>query len=227
MYVRKVILSVVWNAGAFSLALFPAAGTLDWWRAWLLLGVVVVSTVVTMFGVFRTRPQLLNERMKGVIQKGQPTVDRVIVLTFLVAFAGSIVLIPLDVFHFHIFRAPAAWASAVGLLLFITGWSIIALSFRDNAFAVPVVRHQTERQHAVADTGVYAVVRHPLYAGVMLLNIGMPLWLESYAAVLASIVPAGTLVVRILFEERFLRRELPGYLAYSEMVRYRLVPYVW
>ena len=227
MFVRKVILSVAWNAGAFALALFPAAGTLDWWRAWVLLGIVVVATVVTMLGVFRTRPDLLNERMKGIIQKGQPTVDRVIILPFLVAYAGAIVFIPLDVFHFHIFPKPPAWVSAVGLPLFVAGWTIVALSFRDNAFAVPVVRHQTERQHVVADTGVYAVVRHPLYAGVIVLHVGMPLWLESYAALLASIVPAGLLVVRILFEERFLRRELPGYVAYTEKVRYRMVPFVW
>ena len=227
MFIRKLILSVVWNAGAFALALFPAAGTVRWWRAWVLLGVVVVATVTTMVGIFRTRQDLLNERMKGLIQKGQPVVDRVIILTFLVAYAGTIMFIPLDVFHLHVLPKPPLWISTAGLLLFVTGWSIVALSFRDNAFAVPVVRHQKERQHTVAETGVYSIVRHPLYAGIIVLNIGMPLWLESYAAALLSIIPAGLLALRIVFEERFLRRELAGYDAYVQKVRSRLIPHVW
>jgi protein-S-isoprenylcysteine O-methyltransferase Ste14 len=79
----------------------------------------------------------------------------------------------------------------------------------------------------VVDSGVYGVVRHPLYAGTLPLMVGMPLWLESYAAALLAVVPIGTLVVRILIEERFLRRELKGYDAYMKKVRYRLIPYVW
>ena len=165
--------------------------------------------------------------MKGLIQKGQPAVDRVIVLAFLVAYAGTIIFIPLDVFQLHILPKPPLWISIAGLLLFVAGWSIVALSFRDNAFAVPVVRHQRERQHTVADTGVYSIVRHPLYAGVIVLNIGMPLWLESYASALLSIIPAGLLALRIVFEERFLRRELAGYDAYVQKVRSRLIPHVW
>ncbi len=227
VFIRKLIISIIWNVGTFSLALFPEAGTVHWWRAWVLLGVIFVATVVTMVGVLRTRPALLNERMKGLIQKGQPAVDRAIILSFLVAYGCSFVLIPLDVFGYHLLPAPPLWVSTAGLVLLIAGWLLVALSFRDNPFAVPVVRHQTEREHAVADTGVYSVIRHPLYAGVILFNVGIPLWLESYAAAIVALVPAGLLVLRLLFEERFLRRKLAGYDAYAEKVRYRLVPYVW
>ena len=141
-----------------------------------------------MVGVLRTRPALLNERMKGLIQKGQPAVDRAIILSFLVAYGCSFVLIPLDVFGYHLLPAPPLWVSTAGLVLLIAGWLLVALSFRDNPFAVPVVRHQTEREHAVADTGVYSVIRHPLYAGVILFNVGIPLWLESYAAAIVALV---------------------------------------
>ena len=96
-----------------------------------------------------------------------------------------------------------------------------------NAFATTVVRHQVERGHTVVDRGVYGVVRHPMYAGAVLLLVGMPLWLESYAAALLAGVPIATLAVRILFEEQFLRRELQGYDAYAERVRYRLIPFLW
>jgi len=99
--------------------------------------------------------------------------------------------------------------------------------FRENAFAAPAVKHQKEREHHVVDTGVYAVVRHPMYSGIMLFNLGIALWLESYAGALMTFFPIAFLVVRILFEERFLRRELIGYEAYAAKVPNRLIPFVW
>ena len=117
--------------------------------------------------------------------------------------------------------------SSLGLLLFVAGWLIISFSFKENAFAAPVVKHQKERRHTVIDTGVYSVVRHPMYTGAALLLVGMPLWLELYAAALLAIIPIGLLAVRILFEERFLRLELKGYEAYTGRVPWRLIPLLW
>jgi protein-S-isoprenylcysteine O-methyltransferase Ste14 len=227
MFTRRLVLGIFWNTLVFGAALFLPAGTLDWWRAWALLGVLLVASAITMFAVFRTRPDLLRERLRGVIQKGQPPVDRVIVLLFVFAYGLSLVFIPLDVFRFHLLPKPNVVVSSLGLALVIAGWWIISLVFKENAFAVPVVRHQTEREHKVVSTGVYAVVRHPMYAGIFLFNVGMALWLESYAAALLTLVPIGLLAVRCVFEERFLRRELPGYEEYMQRVRYRLVPFVW
>lgn len=77
------------------------------------------------------------------------------------------------------------------------------------------------------DTGVYRVVRHPMYAGAVVQFVGMPLWLESYAAAMLASVPISALVPRIVIEERFLNRELTGYDAYKQRVRYRLIPFLW
>lgn len=77
------------------------------------------------------------------------------------------------------------------------------------------------------DTGAYGIVRHPMYAGAVLVMIGMPLWLESYAATLLAIVPIIVLMIRIPLEEQFLKQELKGYDAYTEKVRHRLLPYLW
>jgi hypothetical protein len=96
-----------------------------------------------------------------------------------------------------------------------------------NPFAVPVVRLQEERHQRVIDTGIYAVVRHPMYSGFVPMVVGPALWMGSYVAALLAIVPIGILAVRSLFEERFLKRELKGYDAYTEKVRYRLIPFVW
>jgi protein-S-isoprenylcysteine O-methyltransferase Ste14 len=90
-----------------------------------------------------------------------------------------------------------------------------------------VVTHQAARHHTVIDSGVSAIVRHPMYTGVILFLIGVPLWLESSAAAVLASVPIGTFVLQIRVEEQFLRRELPGYDAYMERVRYRLIPGVW
>lgn len=122
---------------------------------------------------------------------------------------------------------PGTLVSSLGLLLVVAGWWIIALSFKENAFAALVVKHQEERQQTVIDTGPYGTVRHPMYAGSVLLLVGMPLWLESYAAALLASVPVGMLAVRIVVEEQFLRRELKGYDAYTERIRYRLIPFLW
>jgi len=102
--------------------------------------------------------------------------------------------------------SPPLFLANLGLVLFALGWMIKALALRANAFAVTVVRLQNERQHAVVDTGVYRVVRHPMYAGSPLVHVGLSLWVGSYTAVLFATIPLGLLMVRIGLEERFLRR---------------------
>ena len=123
---------------------FLPARTFDWWRAWVLIGVLLVATIVTMVSVMRTRPELLKERLKGLIQKGQPRSDRIIVLLFMVTYLGSVAFIPIDVFYLHILPKPNLVVSSLGLALVIVGWTIISLVFKENDFAAPVVRHQAE-----------------------------------------------------------------------------------
>src|SRR5262245_5616767 len=223
----KLIFSVFYNLLFFGGMLFLPAGTFDWPRAWAFLGVLFVATTATMVIVFPGRQDLLNERFKPPVQKGQPLADKIIVLLLIASFIGVIVFIPLDVFRFHLMGKPSLLVSTLGLILFVAGWGLISLTFKENAFAAPVVRHQEERDQRVIDTGVYSVVRHPMYAGAALLMVGMPLWLESYAAAALAAVPIAMVVVRILIEERFLKRELNGYEDYTRRVRYRLVPFIW
>src|SRR6188472_2417216 len=101
----------------------------------------------------------------------------------------------------------------------------MTFAMKANPFAVPVVRLQEERHQRVIHTGVYAVVRHPMYTGFLPFAVGPALWLESYAAALLAIVPIVVLAVRSVFEERFLKRELKGYHAYMEKVHYRVIPF--
>ena len=227
MFTFRLIVGVSLNVAIFGALLFLPAGTFNWWRAWAFLGVVAASVVTTMFAVFRSRHDLLNERFKPPIQKGQPIADRIVLLLLLISFCGVVAFIPLDVFRFHLMRKPGVLVSSAGLVLFGAGWWIMSLAMKENAFAAPVVRYQEERRHTVINTGVYEVVRHPMYLGAVAFLTGMPLWLESYAATLLTALPIATLVLRIRIEEQFLRSELQGYDAYTKRTRHRLIPFLW
>ena len=193
----------------------------------LFLALNLVATVVLMVTLFPGREELLNERLKPPIQKGQPLADKIVLVLIIATFCGFVGFIPVDVFRLHLLPKPGTLASWLGLILFLAGWTIMSLALKENAFAAPVVKHQEERNQTVVDRGVYSVVRHPMYAGAVPLFIGMPLWLESYAATLLAMVPALLLAVRIFVEERFLKRNLQGYVEYAGRVQYRLIPFVW
>jgi protein-S-isoprenylcysteine O-methyltransferase Ste14 len=227
MSIPKVVAGVVFNVAFYALLLFVPAGTLHWWRAWVFLAVTVAVMALAVFSILPDNADLFSQRAKGIIQKGQPSWDRVLVILLVVSFVGQIVLIPLDVFRFHFVPKPSGLVELFGLALYVAGWWIMILAMKVNPFAVPVVRLQEERHQRVIDTGVYAIVRHPMYTGFVPMVMGPALWLQSYVAALLAIVPIAVLATRSVFEERFLKRELRGYEAYTKKVRYRLIPFVW
>lgn len=217
--------SLILTVAIFGGLLFAPAGTLHWWRAWVLLGAVFLATLATIVTLYPGNEALLEERFKPPLQESQPWQDKLLVSLFLLEFFGLLVFIPLDVFRFHLLSRPGPLTSGVGLLIFLAGWTVIVLAMKANRYAAPVVKRQREQQ--VVDTGVYGLVRHPMYLGALLILAGMSLWLESWAGTVVAVLPAVTLALRAREEERFLCRELPGYDAYRRRVRYRLVPYLW
>jgi protein-S-isoprenylcysteine O-methyltransferase Ste14 len=210
-----------------ALVLLYPPGDLAWGRAWVLVAIFFAASAVSLTVLARTSAALLAERFKSPIQRGQPRADRVVVVALVAAFAGAMRFIPYDVFRFHLLPPPPALVSTAGLALFLAGWWLVMAALRANAFAIPAVKHQEERHHHVVDAGPYAVVRHPMYAGAALLQLGIPLWLESSAGAVVALVPIAILAVRIGIEEDLLRRELPGYAAYTARVRTRLIPGIW
>jgi len=224
LIVKTVVSLIVWMA-FFGALLFVPAGTLHWWRAWVLLGVLTVLTIAATVSLLPAHRALIEERLRLPIQQGQPLADKIVLTLFILMFCGLLAFSSLDVFRLHLIGTPGTLVSSLGLALLVAGWWIAYLAVRENAFAAAVVKHP--EQQTVVETGIYGVVRHPMYAGAIPLLIGMPLWLGSYAGALAALVPIGTLVLRALLEERFLRRELRGYDAYTQRVRYRLIPFLW
>lgn len=224
----RVVVRLVADAALVALALFVAAGTLAWWRAWVLLGVLLLVRTIGASAVHRVNPDLLRERAGLPVHADQPRADRVLVLAVLATgFLGIPAVAGLDAFRWHLLPRPVPPVAGLGLLLFALGWTLKSLALRANAFAVTVVRVQRERTHVVADSGVYGVVRHPFYAADPLIFVGLGLWLESYAAVMCAVLPVAIMMLRLHLEERFLWRELPDYAAYAARVRYRLIPGVW
>ena len=224
----RVLIRVIADAAVVAIVLFVAAGTFAWQRGWILVAVLLVVRTLSAIAVFRVHPALLRERATVLIHQHQPWIDRLVLLVFMaMAFVGVPAVAALDVFRWHVLPSPPLALAGAGLVLFALGWTIIAVALRENPFAVTVVRHQSERQHTVVDTGIYRVVRHPMYAGNLLVNVGLSLWLGSYTAALFAAIPLGLLMVRIGLEERFLRRELPGYREYAARVPFRLLPGLW
>jgi protein-S-isoprenylcysteine O-methyltransferase Ste14 len=226
MFVLKLIYSVVAQAVLFGVLLFVPAQTLAWPRAWVFIAGTAAATAATML-YLRGNEDLINERLKGPLQKGQPLMDKIVLNLFLATFCGVIIFVPLDVFRFHITRRPGPIVSLLGLALVAGGWWLIALALHENAFATGVVRYQEERHQRVIDSGVYSKVRHPMYAGGVPFIVGSCLWLGSYAAAVLAVVPIAMIALRIQIEERFLRQALKGYQAYTERTPYRLIPYLW
>src|SRR5215813_14752348 len=132
MFRVKQIAGIVLNVVIFGVLLFGPAGTLAWPRAWMLLGVIAVAATLSVFAI---PEDLLNERYKPPIQRGQPVADKVVVIALLVSFIGTLVLIPIDVFRLHLLPAPGTIVSSIGLALFAVGWWLMTAAMVENAFA--------------------------------------------------------------------------------------------
>lgn len=221
-YVRGVLANLI-TLAIFLACLFIPAGTLDYWQAWVFLGVFEVSAQALGIYFLVHDRTLVERRMKiGPVAEQRPA-QKWISGLFIVGFAGFVVLPAFD----HRF----GW-SAVPPVVSVIANATIALSFllffavmKSNSYAASTI--QVEAGQPVVSTGPYAYVRHPMYSGAVLLVAAMPLALGSWWSDLLLVPFFPVLVWRILDEEAFLRENLPGYAAYMQRVRYRLVPRVW
>ena len=205
--------------------LFLAAGTLAWPAGWIDLILLYGWLLVGIWLLLKYNPGLLEERI-NLSQSNQKAWDKVFILLFYLFFFAWLVLMPLDTVRFHWSQVPLVLQVA-GAVALVGSFLLISLTFRENAFLSPTVRIQGERGQMVISTGPYQYVRHPLYAGGLLLFLGTSLLLGSWYGLLLVLVMIPGGAVRAILEERVLREELPGYDAYMAQVKYRLIPYVW
>jgi len=208
---------------AMSLLLFVPARTLQYWQAWAYLGVFFVSSFLITLYLMKKDPALLKRRLStGPLAEKEKT-QKIIMLFASLGFIASLVVPALD--------RRFVWSS-VSLYIVIAGDALVALCFyitflvyRENTFTSATIEIAEDQK--VISTGPYAPVRHPTYAGGALLFIGTPLALGSYWGLLAFVAALPALIWRLLDEEKFLSKNLPGYTEYRAKVRWRLIPGVF
>jgi protein-S-isoprenylcysteine O-methyltransferase Ste14 len=203
--------------------LFVPAGTLRYWQGWAFASVFVATSVAFTVYLAWYDPELLRRRMRAGASQEQEPVQKIVIRFITIGFILLIVVSTLD-YRFGWSRAP--WYVAVaGDMLVALGFFCFYRVMRVNSFAASTVR--VEEGQRVVSTGPYAWVRHPMYSGAFVLLTGMPLALGSWWGLLVTPLFVPIFVLRILNEEDVLARELPGYAAYQQQVRYRLIPFVW
>ncbi len=208
---------------ALGVLLFLPAGTFRYWQAWVFIVVFTVSTNFIGLYLSLKDPELLERRKKIGPTTEQSPVQKIIISVALLSTLGLLVFCALD-YRFGWSPVPG-YVSVAGDVLVALGLFIDLLVFKANSYGGSTV--EIVEGQKVISTGPYALVRHPMYAGVLIMVLGIPLALDSLwgLAILALTVPA--LALRILDEERLLEKDLSGYKEYEQKVHYRLVPYLW
>jgi protein-S-isoprenylcysteine O-methyltransferase Ste14 len=223
---RKVWIALTIETFVFAILLFGSAGTLNWAAGWAFMILFVGGLWLLVLRLARSDPALLEERMKMRAQPGQPLWDRILLRSIIILWFAWLVLTALDAGRFHWSKVPL-WLQWLGAAAIPFAFWIFDWTFKENTFSAPVVRIQKERGHKVISTGPYAIVRHPLYAGALVLMPATALLLGSWYGVLGSMIVGVCLNVRTIMEDRTLMRELEGYPEYARHVRYRLIPFIW
>jgi len=210
------------GVSALAVLLLVPAGTLFYWQAWAFIVVFTISTNAIGVYLLLKDPALLQRRLQfgPAAERGA---QKIISSLSIVGFLGVMVFCALD-YRFGWSQVPPA-VSLLGNVLVALGLFIDLLVFRENTFGASNIR--VEQGQTVVSTGPYAIMRHPMYAGVLVMAVGVPLALGSWWGLLLIGLLMSVLVWRILDEERVLKTELPGYTEYTQRVRYRLVPHVW
>jgi protein-S-isoprenylcysteine O-methyltransferase Ste14 len=206
------------------LLLFIPAGRLDWPTAWilsLLYGVFLL--VYAVWGTLKA-PDLLKERSQ--VADNVKMWDKVILAIYTILLLGTLVLAGLDVGRFEWSQTTVA-VQVLGLLGIVLAGSLVFWTIFANAYLGRMVRIQEDRGHQVVTGGPYHYIRHPMYAGIILLFPCMALFLGSWWALVPASLIGVLMVIRTALEDHTLQAELPGYAEYAQRVRYRLLPGIW
>lgn len=200
--------------------LFLPAGSLAFFNAWLFIGLLFVPMLILGIVLLVKSPDLLKKRLDA--KEKQNAQKGVVAMSALLFLAGFIVA-GLD-FRFGWSHMPA-WAVAIASAILLISYALYCEVMRENAYLSRTIEVQNGQK--VVDTGLYGIVRHPMYAVTIWLFLAIPLVLGSLYALLCFLPYIPVIVVRILNEEKLLSAELDGYEEYKKRVKYRLLPLIW
>lgn len=203
-----------------SLLLFIPAGTCSFWQAWLLIGILFIPMFIAGLVMMKKCPELLRKRLN--VKEEQTEQKEVIVLSGLM-FLAAFIAAGLQ-FRFKWLMLPD-WISYAAAVIFLLAYALYAEVLRENAYLSRTVEVQENQK--VIDTGLYVVVRHPMYMSTLLLFLSMPLVLGSVISFVIMLLYIPIISKRIRNEEQVLEKGLEGYTDYEKRVRYRVIPFVW
>jgi len=203
--------------------LFIPAGTLQFWPGWLYGFIFAASTTAVSVYFLKHDPKLVERRMKVGPAAEQRPAQKIIMAITLAGFILLIVLPGLD-YRWHWSSMPPWLVLAANVVLALS-FAIFFIVLKQNSYAASTIR--VEADQPVVSTGLYAIVRHPLYSGALLLMLVTPPALGSYWTLLVAFALIPVLMWRLLDEERFLTQNLPGYADYCRATRFRLIPSIW
>lgn len=202
------------------LLIFLPAGTLRYTYGWCFVALLFAPMLAVGLFMFLKTPEFLKKRLDAKEKQG--TQKGVVAASGLMFIAGFVVA-GLD-FRFG-WSAMPTWVVVAASVLFLAAYALYAEVMRENAYLSRTIK--VEQGQTVVDTGMYGIVRHPMYAVTILLFLMIPLVLGSWYALIAFVFYPAVIVVRLKDEEDLLTRELPGYGAYKQKVKYRIIPFIW
>ena len=200
--------------------LFLPAGTMSYPQGWLLMGILFIPMFLAGLVMMAKNPAVLRSRLNAKEKRGeQSLVVKLSGLMFLVGFIAAGLS-----FRFDWWMLPK-WVSLLGTVLFLASYALYAEVLRENTWLSRTI--EVQEGQTVVSTGLYGIVRHPMYAVTLVLFLSMPLVLRSALAFVVFLAYPAIIAGRLLDEERFLAAELPGYSEYMQKVKWRLIPFVW
>ena len=203
--------------------LFASAGTLDYWRAWTFLAVYFASSLAITLYLMKKDPKLLQRRISGGPVAEKEPIQKIIMSFTSLGFIGLLIIPALD--HRFAWSRISSYTVLTGDVLVVLGWFAIFFVFRENTFTSATIELAPDQR--VVSTGPYALVRHPMYGGGLVMLLGIPIALGSAWGLLIVVAMIPALIWRLFDEEKFLARNLPGYVEYQNKTHYRLIPLVW
>jgi protein-S-isoprenylcysteine O-methyltransferase Ste14 len=228
-FLRLVAVNFLQTGFMFALIgviLFVAAGRLDWWEAWIFLIIYFLIAVTANTWMLYYDRELLQERTTAAAKPDSKSWDQWMVTANLLLTAALFAVIGVDAGRYGGSVVPV-WLRGLAGVGMLVSFVLTVWASRVNTFMSARVRIQAERGHHPITTGPYAIIRHPMYASMCLLDIALPLLLNSWWGLVISALMIAAVVVRTLLEDATLQRELPGYAEYARQVRHRLLPGVW
>jgi protein-S-isoprenylcysteine O-methyltransferase Ste14 len=220
---RKALIGLAQLVIVLGVLLFVPAWSVDFWQAWVFLFIFSIAVVAITLYLLKNDPKLIEGRLKAG-PYAEKEKNQKIIQTFASLFFILLIVVPALDHRFHWSDVPIHFV-LVGDIFVLLGFLIVFLVFKENSYAVGVI--EVGKGQKVISTGPYAVVRHPMYSGALLMLCFVPLALGSWWGLIFIFPMFFVIVLRLLDEEKFLSKNLPGYKEYRQKTRYRLVPFVW